>query len=124
VRTQRHDRAAQVAAGSHLMLDYRPSQVTGWSAPYSPTIGGHAAARDFTCRGRAYRVSLLSFGQSATAPGPVYETVPADPVIKFQQTLATSWGRYYTFRYRGACHRGRGSPSSPTASRSPVTRAA
>jgi hypothetical protein len=90
-----------VVAGGHLVLGYRPSQATGWSAPYSATIGGHAAARDFTCRGRAYQVSLLPFGQPGNAPSPVYESAPADPVIKFRQTLATAWGRHYTFRYRG-----------------------
>src|SRR5215471_5751180 len=50
--------------------------------------------------GRAYRVSLLLFGQSGKAPNPVYEPVPADPLIKSRQTLAHSCGRYYTFRYR------------------------
>lgn len=93
--------AATVVAGGHLVLDYRPRQVTGWSAPYSSTIGGHAAAQDFTCRGRAYQVSLLAFGQPGKAPSPVCENAPADPVVKFRQTLAQAWGRYYTFRYRG-----------------------
>jgi hypothetical protein len=101
VSTPQRDAAGKVVAGGDLALDYRPSQVTGWSAPYSPTTGGHVAARDFTCRGKAYRVSLLPFGQLGKAPDPVYEKSPADPVIKFRQTLATSWGRYYRFRYRG-----------------------
>lgn len=99
--TWRQGGAATLVAAGHLVLGYRPSQVTGWSAPYSPTVGGHAAARDFTCRGKAYQVSLLSFGQRGNSPNPVYENAPADPVIKFRQTLAKAWGRYYTFRYRG-----------------------
>jgi len=92
--------ATSTGTGGHLLLDYRPSQVTGWSAPYSPTIGGHTAARDFARAGNTYRLSLLSFGQPGSAPDPVYERVPSDPVIKFAQTLAKSWGKYYTFRYR------------------------
>jgi hypothetical protein len=92
--------AAGTGAGGHLVLDYRPSQATGWSAPYSPTIGGHVAAKTFTRRGQAYQLSLLSFGQSVTAPNPVYEKSPADPVVRFARTLAASWGRFYAFRYR------------------------
>src|ERR1022692_3641840 len=45
--------------GGHLVLDYKPSQVTGWSLPYSPTLGGHTASSDFSWNGKPYRVSLL-----------------------------------------------------------------
>jgi hypothetical protein len=99
--TEASSATGSAAAGGYLMLHYRPSQVTGWSAPYSRTIGGHVAAKNFACGGRAYRVSLLSFGQSGNAPNPVFENVPADPVIKFRHTLARSWGKYYSFRYQG-----------------------
>jgi len=91
---------AGTGAGGQLLPEYRPSQVTGWSAPYSPTIGGHAAAKTFIRRGHAYRLSLLTFGQSAAAPDPVYEKSPADPVVRFARTLAASWGKYYAFRYQ------------------------
>ena len=91
--------------GGHLVLDYKPSQVTGWSLPYSPTLGGHAASSDFSWNGKPYRVSLLPFGQSG-APHPLYEGVPSDPTVKFKHTLATAWGAYYTFRYLGGLDRG------------------
>jgi hypothetical protein len=71
----------------HLVLDYKPSQVTGWSPPYSPTRGGYAAAADFTQQGKSYRVSLVHFGQKGSKPQPLYASVPADPVIKFKETL-------------------------------------
>jgi hypothetical protein len=89
------------AQAGHLVLDYQPSQVTGWSPPYTPTLGGHVAAQDFTWQGKTYRISLLRFGQPGHAPNPVYEDVPADATIKFRQTLAKAWGAYYAFRYLG-----------------------
>jgi hypothetical protein len=85
----------------HLNFDYKPSQATGWSPPYTPTLGGHVPAADFTWQGQAYRVSLLPFGQRGGAPDPVYEDVPADATVRFKQTLARDWGAYYTFRYLG-----------------------
>jgi hypothetical protein len=92
--------AAAPDPSSHLVLHYQPSQPTGWGAGFTPTVGGHTAARDFTFQGTAYRISLLSFGQRGDSPGPVYEDVPADPAIKFRQTLAKEFGAYYAFRYR------------------------
>jgi hypothetical protein len=89
-----------------LILDYQPSQVTGWSPPYSPTLGGHLGSTDFTWHGQAYRVSLLPFGQRGGAPDPLYEGVPADATIKFTHTLARKWGKYYTFRYLGGLDSG------------------
>jgi hypothetical protein len=87
---------------SHLVLDYRPSQVTGWSPPSaSPTLGGHIGRSDFSWHGKTYRVSLLPFGQAGHAPDPVYEGHPVDTTVKFKQTLARKWGAYYTFRYLG-----------------------
>jgi hypothetical protein len=80
-------------------LDYQPSQQTGWGAGYTPTIGGHTASADFSFGGVDYTVSLLPFGQQGDSPNPVYEDVPADPVVNFEQTLADAWGSYYTFRY-------------------------
>lgn len=81
-----------------LILDYQPSQITGWGGS---TLGGHVAAYDFAYQDTAYRVSLMPFGQQGGSPDPVYEDVPADPVIKFRQTLAQAWGAYYSFRYLG-----------------------
>jgi hypothetical protein len=97
---------ASIGAGTgsqrkHLVLDYKPSQVTGWSPPYSPTHGGYAAAADFTQHGKSYRISLVPFGQKGSNPQPLYESVPTDPVIKFKETLNKEWGKYYTFRYQG-----------------------
>jgi hypothetical protein len=77
--------AAQGPRGRrHLVLGYAPSQQTGWGEEYTPTIGGHTAAADFTFGGTGYRVSLLPFGQPGASPNPVYEAFPADlphPVI-------------------------------------------
>ena len=85
----------------HLNLGYKPGQATGWSPPYTPTLGGHVPSADFAWQGQAYRVSLLSFGQRGGAPDPLYESVPADATVRFKQTLARDWGAYYTFRYLG-----------------------
>ncbi len=94
--------------GSHsarLALDYKPSQVTGWSPPASPTLGGHRGFSDFTWLGKTYRVSLLPFGQKGHASNPVYEDKPRDHTVKFKHTLARKWGTYYTFRYLGGVDR-------------------
>lgn len=93
-------RAGQPQAG-HLRLDYQPSQVTGWSPPYSPTLGGHIPATEFSWHGTTYRVSLLSFGKQGDDPVPVYEAIPGDATARFKHTLARKWGKYYTFRYLG-----------------------
>lgn len=70
--------ATAVAPGpsSHLVLNYQPSQPTGWGQGSGPTAGGHTVAKDFTFQGTAYRISLLSFSQRGNSPGPVYEDVP------------------------------------------------
>jgi hypothetical protein len=81
-----------------LTIDYQPSQITGWGGA---TLGGHIASADFTFQGTAYTLSLAPFGQAGDSPDPVYEDVPADPVIGFQQTLTQAWGEYYSFRYLG-----------------------
>jgi hypothetical protein len=96
------------ARAGHLVLDYQPSQPTGWASDRgeSPTIGGHVSSKDFTDQGKKYRVSLLPFGQRGDSPGPVYEDVPADATIKFRHTLATAWGAHYSFRYAGGLPRG------------------
>ncbi|MFJ4618950.1 hypothetical protein [Streptomyces sp. NPDC088812] len=96
--------AATPRPPGHLVLDYRPSQETGW--PPHPgkatgTIGGHVAAQDFTFNGTRYRISLLPFGQDGDAPDPVYEDVPADPDLAFERTLADAFGDSYAFRYQG-----------------------
>lgn len=96
---------ATTAAAGHIFFDYKPSQVTGWSPPYSPTQGGHVGVSDFTWNGKPYRVSLLPFGQAGT-PHPVYEDKPQDTRVDFKRTLARKWGRYYTFRYLGGLDRG------------------
>jgi hypothetical protein len=85
-----------------LILDYQPSQITGWGGF---TLGGHVADYDFTYQETAYTVSLVPFGQPGDSPDPIYENVPADPAINFRPTLAQAWGAYYSFRYlsgRGA----------------------
>ncbi|MDX3226796.1 hypothetical protein [Streptomyces sp. ME19-01-6] len=102
--TPRAVRATAPRSASHLVLDYRPSQATGW--PPHPgkatgTIGGHIATQDFTFNGTRYRISLLPFGQDSDAPDPVYEDVPADTAIAFEQTLADAFGDFYAFRYQG-----------------------
>lgn len=83
---------------ARLILDYQPSQITGWGGS---TLGGHVADYDFTYQDTAYIVSLMPFGQAGKSPDPVYEDVPADATINFQQTLAQAWGAYYSFRYLG-----------------------
>lgn len=89
-----------------LVLDYQPSQPTGW--PKEPedttvgvTIGGHTPSVGFTFADTAYTVSLLSFGQPGTSPDPIFEDVPADPTIQFSNTLASAFDPYYSFTYKG-----------------------
>jgi hypothetical protein len=88
-----------------MVLDYQPSQPTGWPAqfgqPVGATVGGHVPSADFTYQNTAYTISLVPFGQAGDSPDPVYEAVPADPDIKFQQTLNSAFSDYYTFRYDG-----------------------
>ncbi|MGE7384268.1 hypothetical protein ACQKM2_02025 [Streptomyces sp. NPDC004126] len=96
--------AAARTPGGHLVLDYRPSQATGWPPrPGKPTgtLGGHVATRDFTFNGTPHRIGLLPFGQDGDAPDPVYEEVPAEPAIAFRKTLADAFGESYAFRYEG-----------------------
>lgn len=88
----------RLASADHLVVDYRPSQPTGWGGV---TIGGHVASVPFTVQGNPYEISLLAFGQPGSAPDPVYEPEPSDPTIDFTRTLQKAWGAYYSFRYRG-----------------------
>jgi hypothetical protein len=88
------------AAGS-LVIDYQPSQPTGWGFPEQRTLGGHTESAEFTYQDVAYIISLLSFGQAGDAVDPVYEAFPSDPTINFRTVLDTAWGSYYSFRYLG-----------------------
>jgi len=92
-----------MSRGSPLTLDYRPSQPTGWTDFVKPrTLGGHTAAKDFTFGGRSYRISLLPFGRpTRTPPEPVYEHTPADPTLRFRETLDAAFGAHYAFRFQG-----------------------
>ena len=85
-------------AGMHLVLDYRPSEPTGWE--WGNTIGGHHSAREFKLAGKRYRIALLAFGEPGTSPSPVYESEPSDSAIAFRGTLERKFGAYYSFRYR------------------------
>jgi hypothetical protein len=91
----------------HLVVDYLPSQATGWPPEeharngVGVTIGGHAASAPFTLEGTPYEISLLAFGQPGNAPNPVYEPEPSDPTIDFKRTLQNAWGTHFSFRYRG-----------------------
>jgi hypothetical protein len=84
---------------THLALDYRPSEFTGWE--WGKTIGGHHFDEEFKLAGRHYGIGLLGFGQSGSSPNPVYEPVPGDSRIAFKRTLERKFGAYYSFRYRG-----------------------
>jgi hypothetical protein len=88
----------RMAAADHLVVDYLPSQPTGWGGV---TIGGHVASVPFTFQGNPYEISLLAFGQTGSAPDPIYEPEPSDPTIDFKRTLQKAWGAHYSFRYRG-----------------------
>jgi hypothetical protein len=99
-------RTASAAGGGNatpsgrLALDYGAKQPTGWEPPYTPTLGGHVSAKDFTYRGKKYRIASLAFGQQGSSPDPVYEDVPANATIRYRQTLAKTWGKYYSFKYQ------------------------
>jgi hypothetical protein len=84
---------------THLVLDYRPSQWTGWE--WGRTIGGHHPAQEFELSGRRYRISLLAFGRPGRSRDPVYEQVPGGSAIAFKRTLERKFGADYSFRYRG-----------------------
>lgn len=91
---------------AHLVLDYRPSQPTGYPganpAKVGKTIGGHRPVKEFKVGGRRYRIALLGFGQPGSSPNPIYEPVPADSTIAFKRTLERKFGARYSFRYRSA----------------------
>src|SRR5262245_40285482 len=89
------------AEAEHLVVNYQPSQPTGWPGGNNMTIGGHTQSLDFTHNGETWRISLVSFGQPGDAPGPVYESVPADSTINFDQVLTNAFGDYYSFNYVG-----------------------
>jgi hypothetical protein len=84
---------------THLLLDYRPSEPTGWE--WGKTIGGHDSAREFTLDDKRYRIALLAFGQPGSSPSPVYESEPSESAIAFRRTLQRKFGADYSFRYRG-----------------------
>jgi hypothetical protein len=90
---------------AHLLLDYRPSQPTGWASPepgeLGKTVGGHHSAKEFKLAGRRYQIALLAFGQRASSPSPIYESEPSDSAIAFRRTLEHKFGAHYSFRYRG-----------------------
>lgn len=84
---------------TQLVLDYRPSEFTGWE--WGKTLGGHHSVKEFELARRHYQISLLPFGQPASRPSPVYLPVPSDPAIAFRRTLERKFGAHYSFRYRG-----------------------
>jgi hypothetical protein len=90
----RTTRSAAGHPGKHLVLNYQPSQPTGWAEGYTPSIGGHTTAKDFTVQGTSYRISLIP-------ANPVYADIPSDPALKFRQTLAHSFGADYSLHYQG-----------------------
>jgi hypothetical protein len=104
----RPDALARPGRGGHLVLNYRPTQPTGWpetfGQSFSQTIGGHVAFTDFTYQEKPYRLSVLGSGDSYD---PVYEDVPRDTTLNFQKTLDSAFGTYYSFRYLGG-FRGQG----------------
>jgi hypothetical protein len=89
------------AQGDHLVLNYQPSQPTGWAGGNNMSIGGHTPSLEFTHGGETWRISLVSFGQPGDAPDPIYEDVPGDPTINFDQVLTNTFGDYYSFNYVG-----------------------
>jgi hypothetical protein len=93
--------SSALAVSKQLVTQYEPSQGTGWSAPYSPTVGGHEPCVQLSYGYKTYRISLLPFGQPGGSPNPVYEAVPKDRDVAFKTTLAKEFGRHYTFRYLG-----------------------
>jgi hypothetical protein len=89
------------AQAEHLVVNYQPSQPTGWPGGANMSIGGHTPSLDFTRNGETWRISLVSFGQPGDAPDPVYEGVPGDSTINFDQVLTNAFGDYYSFNYVG-----------------------
>jgi hypothetical protein len=83
----------------HLVLDYRPSEFTGWE--WGETVGGHHTAVEFELTNTRYRISLVAFGPPGGSPNPIYEPVPGDSTIAFTSTLERDFGADYSFRYRG-----------------------
>ena len=83
----------------YLVLDYRPSQWTGWE--WGKTIGGHHSSAQFTLAGRHYQIGVLRFAQPPSSANPVYQSEPADSTIAFKRTLERKFGAWYSFRYRG-----------------------
>jgi hypothetical protein len=88
------------AQAEHLVVNYQPSQPTGWPGGYNWSIGGHTASREFTYNGETWRISLVSFGQPGD-PDPVYEGVPGDSTINFDRVLTNAFGDYYSLNYVG-----------------------
>ena len=84
---------------AQLVIDYRPSEYTGWE--WGKTLGGHTSSAEFELADRHYRIGLLAFGQLGSSPDPVYEPVPADSAIAFRRTLERRFGAWFSFRYRG-----------------------
>jgi hypothetical protein len=90
---------------THVVLDYRHSQPTGWPglnpAEVGTTIGGHHSSKEFKLAHRRYRIALLALGQSTSSPDPVYEPVPDDSTLAFRRTLERKFGAYFSFHWRG-----------------------
>jgi hypothetical protein len=87
------------AQAERLVVNYQPGQPTGWPGGNQTTIGGHRSSLDFMLNREAWRISLLSFGQPGDSPDPVYEDVPSDATINFDQVLTNAFGDYYSFTY-------------------------
>ena len=83
---------------TQLVLDYRPTEYTGWE--WGKTIGGHRSSRRFKLADRSYRIGLLALGQPGSSSDPVYEPVPSDSTTAFKRTLDRRFGDHYSFRYR------------------------
>ncbi len=85
---------------TQLVLDYRPSEFTGWE--WGKTLGGNHSAKEFELARRHYQISLLPFGQPASRPSPVYLVLSRSIRRSSSGVLwSGSSARYYSFRYRG-----------------------
>jgi hypothetical protein len=95
------------AQGDHLVVNYQPSQPTGWPGGNNMSIGAHTPSLEFTRAGETWRISLVSFSQPGDAPDPVYEDIPGDATVDYDQVLTNAFGDHYSFNYAGGL-RGQG----------------
>jgi hypothetical protein len=85
-----------LARADHIVLNYQPSQKTGYPKPFTDTLGGHTKTKQFTDGTKGSRNYTISLDPV----DPVYEATPVNKNIDYKNILNKAFGKSYEFVYK------------------------